>query len=179
MNPIFSKYKAVMLYVLNETGGNMGRHQLFKIIYFANIEHLAVYGRGIIDDRFVAMENGPVPSKLYDIIKDYGNPHTPVDWKYIHDSIRVVKKGKHSVIFPVDFADEDELSISEIDCLRKSVTENKDLKFKDIVYKSHKDAWNNAYSKKPNSNMDIFDMAKEGGASDDMLDYIEDINYCF
>lgn len=40
-----------------------------KVFYFADKEHLLDFGRPISGDRYVAMNNGPVPSAIYDIIK--------------------------------------------------------------------------------------------------------------
>ena len=63
------KLKATALYVLNKCG-KLDYFHLFKIIYFADKEHYAKYGRRIIHDTFCALENGPVPSLLYDAVKN-------------------------------------------------------------------------------------------------------------
>lgn len=56
-------------YVLN-TLGKAQFHELFKILYFADQEHIKIYGRPITGDKYIAMKYGPVPSFLYDILKD-------------------------------------------------------------------------------------------------------------
>jgi uncharacterized phage-associated protein len=45
------------------------RMKLAKLLYFADKEHLRMYGRPIIGDRYIKMEYGPVPSMAYDLIK--------------------------------------------------------------------------------------------------------------
>ena len=44
-------------------------HRVFKILYFADREHLSKYGRPITGDTYIKMSDGPVPTKLYDIFK--------------------------------------------------------------------------------------------------------------
>lgn len=46
------------------------QYDIVKTIWFADTWHLEKYGRPVTFDNYVAMENGPVPSKTYDILKD-------------------------------------------------------------------------------------------------------------
>ena len=62
------KLKAVTLYILKKCGATDYIH-LFKILYFAEREHYADYGKRIAKDTFIAMEHGPVPSFLYNALK--------------------------------------------------------------------------------------------------------------
>ena len=48
---------------------NVGRFHVGKVIYFADRDHLRRYGRPVTGDRMIAMDNGPVPSLAYDILK--------------------------------------------------------------------------------------------------------------
>jgi uncharacterized phage-associated protein len=50
---------------------------LAKVIYFAEKAHLNEYGRPILGDAYMAMEHGPVPSYVYDVLKL--NPFLPGD----------------------------------------------------------------------------------------------------
>lgn len=51
-----------------------------KVFFFADREHLLDWGRPISGDRYVAMEHGPVPSEIYNLIKnDSGEPDELVD----------------------------------------------------------------------------------------------------
>ena len=43
--------------------------KLFKLMYFADKEHLLRHGRPITGDRYVRMEYGPTPSSSYDMAK--------------------------------------------------------------------------------------------------------------
>ena len=62
------KLNEIILYLLNVTGG-MDYYHIFKILYFAEREHLAKWGHRMIADDFCALEYGPVPTHLYDAIK--------------------------------------------------------------------------------------------------------------
>jgi uncharacterized phage-associated protein len=46
--------------------------KLFKLMYFADKEHLLKYGRPITGDHYVRMEWGPTPSASYDMTKGKG-----------------------------------------------------------------------------------------------------------
>ncbi len=42
--------------------------RMLKVVYYADKRHLEKYGRSVTGDRYVAMENGPVPSLTRDLI---------------------------------------------------------------------------------------------------------------
>src|SRR3979411_231740 len=44
-------------------------YYIAKIFFYADKEHLADWGRSICGDFSVAMENGPVPSNTYNLVK--------------------------------------------------------------------------------------------------------------
>ena len=68
--PVFDLQKSIqaILYVANRLN-RKDFHKIFKILYFADRNHLSDYGRTITGDFYVAMDDGPVPSKIYDIFK--------------------------------------------------------------------------------------------------------------
>ncbi len=114
------------------------------------------------------MNYGPVPSKTYDILKavrgdsfsqtDEFNKYFTVDNSYI------VK----ALIDP----DLDEFSESDIECLTESLNENGHLGFHELVRKSHGKAYEKTTK---NSTIPIDEIAKEGGANNEMLKYINAI----
>jgi uncharacterized phage-associated protein len=54
------------------------RMKLFKLLFYADKEHLLTYGRPIIGDRYIKMDHGPVPSRGYDLMK-HGDHSTAED----------------------------------------------------------------------------------------------------
>ncbi len=142
------------LYLLNKAK-RLDRHSLFKMLYFAEQKHVVRYGNYITDDNFIAMTYGPVPSALYDFIKG-GDKNFKVNGMYITSDV---------------MANDRFLSMSAIECLEESFLENIELDFQQRYDKSHGVAYNSAPL---NSKISDVEIAKEGGASDDMLDFIRD-----
>jgi len=72
---VVDKAKAIeaLIYVASRKG-QVTRFSAAKILYFADLEHLQNFGRPITGDYYVAMENGPVPSFVYDVLKGTSSP---------------------------------------------------------------------------------------------------------
>ncbi len=56
-------------------------------------------------------------------------------------------------------------------CIDESIEENYHLRFSDLTAKSHDTAWQKAVS---NGEIDLLDVAKCGGAGNDMIEYIKE-----
>jgi len=89
---IQEKIVSVILYVLRGLSeeGKADKHSLFKVIYLADKHKLADYGVPIIQDQYIKMSAGPVPSKTRDIIeKAVCNAHSKASYfgQHIHDLI--------------------------------------------------------------------------------------------
>ena len=160
-----------MLFILNNLSGKSDLHKIFKILYFADQEHLITYGFPITGDFYIAMPNGPVPSKSYDVLKavrgdSFWSNFTP-DYK---DFFEVEK---YNVIAKKS-ADIDELAESDVECLLKSISENQNLNFQQLKDKSHKLAWENARNDETNldNEINIFDIAKEATTNEEILKLI-------
>src|ERR1700733_2024817 len=57
------------LYILCKVHKTTTKHKLFKILYFADKEHIAKYGQSFLDDNYIKMDFGPVTSKIFVYIK--------------------------------------------------------------------------------------------------------------
>lgn len=139
MNVQFDRIKALnaLLYVANRVQ-RKDFHKIFKIIYFAERQHLAEWGRPITGDTYIAMEAGPVPSRMYDMMKivrgdsylsdieGLGNYFTIEDWMYVK---------------PLVDADPDKLSCNEKEALDSSIEKYASLSYDEIKEKSHDIAW--------------------------------------
>ncbi len=64
------RHKAVEAidYVAHKWSG-VTQYYLCKIMYFADRDHCLDWGRTITGDRYVAMDHGPVPSRVYEMLK--------------------------------------------------------------------------------------------------------------
>lgn len=144
-------------------------HKIFKILYFADRNHFADFGRPITGDSYIKMEDGPVPSNLYDIFKAVrGNG-------YYRDV-----EGKFSQYFAVQdwsFLKANKspnlnyLSKTDIDYLTKSVSENGDLDYYIIREKSHDYAWENAAL---NREITFDNILREKGADDEYISLLKE-----
>jgi uncharacterized phage-associated protein len=63
------KFTQAAVYVISRCPVGMTRKKLFKLLYFADREHLVTYARPILNDYYVNMDQGPVPSASYDLVK--------------------------------------------------------------------------------------------------------------
>ena len=161
-----------MLFILNNLGGKSDFHKIFKILYFADQKHLITYGFLITGDFYIAMQNGPVPSKLYDVLKAIRGdsfwsstlPHSYEDLFEVESHYVTAKKE----------ADIDELAESDVECLLESISENQSLNFRQLKDKSHQLAWENARNDENNFDnvIDIIDIAKEAKVNEEILKYV-------
>lgn len=140
----FDPEKAVeaILYVANRVV-DPGFHRVSKILYFADREHLAKYGRFVCGDSYVAMRNGPVPSGTYDILKYVRGDGLPFPCAVPHarESFRV-EQGR--LVFPLRDADPEVLSDSDKECLDVAIGKYGRMSFKQLTSASHDEAWESA-----------------------------------
>jgi len=66
---------------------------LAKVLFFADRNHLRAYGRPVTGDAYIAMEAGPVPSGVYDMVK--GNLDFFGDPDAIVGAIEVPRGNRH------------------------------------------------------------------------------------
>jgi len=159
--------KAAMLYISRKLG-KADLIRLFKILYFAERNHLATWGDLIVNDTYIALKNGPVPSILYDLFKGIREDgFRDKRYETFYNAFKIENDG-YSVV-PLELPDMDYLSKTSVDAIDKSILENKDIDSYALSLKSHDYAWNNADK---NDKINFIDIAKAGGASDDMIDYI-------
>jgi len=164
----FQKWVELIKFVLYQFHDlTTGFHKLSKILYFADKYHLASYGRTITGDTYIAMESGPVPSSIYDILKFLRGDGIYELSQALKSQFEVTNK--HNIRLVTKNLDIDLLSESEIECLMISFKENKDLSFEELVDKSHDSAWKAADQ---DDKMSMLEIAKAAGVNSAMLNYI-------
>lgn len=158
-----------LLYILQQLGGAGDFHRVFKILYFADVKHLAKYGSTITPDRYIAMDYGPVPSLAYDIFKALRN-HGPLakDREEFMPYFEEIRKNNFRAKQTPDL---DYLSESEIECINEAIKANGHLTFDDRTDKSHDAAWTNTLR---NKEISVLKIAAVGGAEEGMLAYIKE-----
>src|SRR5215470_10800889 len=63
-------------------GGRMSYLKLIKLLYLLYRESLLRWGRPVTTDRYVSMDNGPVVSRIYDLIREEPVPGTDPVWRH-------------------------------------------------------------------------------------------------
>lgn len=148
------KKKAVeaVVFVAAQMPG-VGRFHASKALYFAELEHLRLFGRPIFGDRYVAMDNGPVPSFAYDILK--GTVSVP-DKPLIEGALAVDTRWQHPRYKAARDADLSGFSRSDIDCLVNAIKHVRGKSFGSISDETHQHpAWINADLNGPMSYEDM------------------------
>jgi len=159
-----SKLKSEVLYILQKTG-KTDFHKLFKILYFADMWHIKERGRTIVTNDYVAMKNGPVPSTLYDIIKDIKfNKYTPSlpNWR---DAFEVEGYFINSLQEP----DLDELSENDIITLDSVIEWALPKSMNELTELSHGIAYQRGLGTLRNKAINIYDIAEESGATAEQI----------
>ena len=139
MNVQFDKEKSLnaLLYVANRVQ-RKDFHKIFKIIYFADRQHLADWGRPITGDTYIAMEAGPVPSRLYDMLKIVrGDSYMP-DTEGLGEYFQVES---WMYIRPLQDADLHKLSANEKEAMSEVIEKYAALSYDEIKEKSRDVAW--------------------------------------
>lgn len=159
----FVKSKNIILYVASLNDGRIDLHYLFKVLYAADKEHLARFGRPVSGDPYYALKDGPVPTNTYDYLKEVRNGDE------FDDDLKV----EGAFIFTEGKPDLDELSDTELECINNALSRVS----KNFVKRradSHDLAYNRAWKKENNSVMNLFDIAEAGGANQEMKQYISE-----
>ena len=167
------KIRELVLYILEKTGG-VDFYHAFKILYFAEMKHLAKWGSRIVPDEFCALKYGPVPTALYDAVKELGNPKMSLS-EQISDVVQFAGEDAPNVLLPKRTANTNFLSKSEIESLDESIGENKSLTFGQLMHKSHDMAWAEAFRRENGTNMiSPVSMAKVLHADSAIIEYLEE-----
>lgn len=176
-----SKIQAVVAYILKKVPQGLDYIHLFKIMYFAQQEHLVVWGLPIMDDSFVARRHGAVPTLTYKVIKSVEcGREVSDDLKDFYNTITVTTDEDHQLIKLAEGADcdMDELSESNTEILDKWIKNCMDINSYKLSDLSHDKAWKQAKRQTDKTGEDtkitLYAMAKAGGALDGMLEVIKE-----
>lgn len=139
-------------------------HKIFKILYFSDRTHLIKYGRPITGDAYIAMDDGPVPSKLYDIFKAVRG-----DSYYEDESFsKYFSVENWDLIKANQEADLRALSKTDKDILDENIEHYGNMSWDEIREKSHDYAWRSTVKNRPILFENIF---TEAGSNPDFINY--------
>ncbi len=168
------KIKAVILYIIQNFPSGIDYIKLFKILYFAQQDHLVRYGKVLVDESFRAIKHGPVPTYTYKALQIAEGKELDGDFKDFLCGITVKDKIVHASIHP----DMDYISVADKKCLDISIEKHRNADSYDLSDMSHDSAWKEASARSkddPQKNfMTIIDIARAGNAPETMVDYIRE-----
>jgi len=166
--------KAVLLYIIkNSKPAKRNVYRIVKTAFFAQQMHFAEFGSPIFDDNIAALPFGPVPSTIYDILKISRGDRTALRFRsnqelaIAADAIGFSKE----TFFAKEQPDMDYLSSSDINSLNASINKVSKMTFDEIKSTTHGDEWARAF-KSRSKILDSVAVAREGGASEEMLSYL-------
>ena len=171
LNIIFNEDKTVnsVLYVAYKLS-RKDFHKIFKILYFADKEHFSNYSRPITGDTYIAMQDGPVPSKLYDIFKSVrGNGYFKDNGKFS----QYFKVVDWDLIEPQREPSMNLLSTTDIKFLDKAILEYGDMSWDEVRDKSHDYAWRNTVL---NREISFQNILLEAGEDDSFISFVKEQN---
>lgn len=177
-----NKIKAVVEYILQQMGKGVDYIHLFKVMYFAQEEHLAVYGVPMMYDTFVARKHGPVPSLTYKVLRVAEGKTVDVtdELHSFASNLSISDDNGHQEVTLAEGVqcDMDELSRSNVRILDKWIEQCKDIRSFDLSEMSHDKAWQKTVRQTERTGEDtkisLYDMAAAGGASKDMLKVVKE-----
>ncbi len=166
--------KAVTLYILQSFPEGVDYIKLFKILYFAQQEHLVKYGKVIVEDTFRAHTYGPVPAYLYKALQIAEGKSVEGDFSDFLSGIEVRDKMVYATAAP----DMDWISGAEKRTLDATIEKYKTVDSFDLSELSHDAAWKEAVARMKDdpqkSIITSIDIARAGDASEPMVDYIRE-----
>lgn len=173
MHKLFKYDRAInsLLYSLKMLGGSSDIHKLCKILYFADQKHLSEYGRSITGDIYIAMQYGPVPSCVDDILKALRGDSFFSFVPQIDELRRSMVFENRFILRSLHDPEMDELSASDIRCLDYAINLCKDKSFSELTALSHGLAWSNT---KRDREISVKDILREAGDEEAYVEYIAD-----
>jgi hypothetical protein len=174
-----NKIESVVLYVLRNFPEGVDYIKLFKIIYFAQKEYLATYGKVLCPDTFKARNFGPVPALFNKVIKLVELEGDDIDsYPYLENFFNTIRV-QDKLVYALAKPDMDYLSKKECECIDKwcNYCNDKDSKTK-LSPESHDEAYEKAYARYKEDpqlgTLTNIEIAKAGGATDKMVAYIRE-----
>lgn len=174
-----NKLKALILYILKESGGTLDFITLFKNMYYVQQRYLVTYGKPAFSDKFKAVKLGPVPSFTYRAFCSLLDKDVQVseEMKLFNLAFQVVESNHVRTVSMKEEPDMDELAVAEVKVIDQVLNETKGMSPKDLSNKSHEDkAWKKARRRAeddPTDNyMPLVNIARAGGANKQILEHI-------
>lgn len=162
---------------LSQIWPGITQYYICKSFFFADREHLLDWGSVISGDRYSALEHGPVPSRIYNLLKPSSLEEQ--DWLvYLGSRVRISQDGNLRRVFSKGGNDLTGLSGSHREYLESWVKKLKQMSFGAVADLAHEDAaWKAAWAQYGQSvDMDLsFWVDEQDPNRERMLDAISEV----
>ncbi|MBP5710993.1 MAG: SocA family protein [Bacteroidales bacterium] len=163
----FSKAINAVLYIIKHIK-RADFHKIFKILYFSDRDMLAQTGMMITGDTYIAMNDGPVPSNIYDIFKSVRGDGF---FKNMSDLSSFIGVENWDIVVAKKDPDMGQFSKMDIKIIDNAIQKYGNLSWDEIREKSHDYAWRSTTLNRP---MSVKDMLIESGSDDGFIQYVKE-----
>ena len=160
-----TKAKAAIHWIL-ANHHDVDLHGLLKACYFADREHLNLYGRPIFGADYRAMRYGPVPVEIYEMVK--GEPMWLAELN--DDAYPWALSGFKLQLLKNSTPDLDVLSDTDFECLKSATKKSLSMKFDARTAATHGPDWQSANL----GWMRYEDMIDESPRKDEVVAYLRE-----
>ncbi len=159
-----------IIWLVQERPG-LTRHALSRILYFADKRHLHEYGRPVIGDEYVAMNEGMVPSRVLDMLERDPRNLYPPEIEAVEAGLEEYDNEEGRPAYRARRAPEaDYLSRTDLEALDWALREYGDMGFEELREVAHRDpAWKVAFNRPKNHEMDYEDIIDASHPKRDLL----------
>lgn len=165
--------KAVLLYIISNSGRD--RRDVYSVVktaFYAQQFHFVKWALPIYNDEIHALQYGPAPSFIYDVLKFVRADNGKLS--NLSEEAKIIFSGSigfsQESYFPIEEVDKDYLSESNIECLDMAIKKIAKMSFNQIMKETHGAEWARAF--KAEKKMNDLAIAKEGGATEDAIGYL-------
>lgn len=173
--------KAVVLYIIeNSEPEHRDVYSIVKTAFYAQQIQFANSGMPLFKDDICALPFGPVPSDIYHVLKIARGDQEEIEFHKNDGLIEIARAiGFDSEAFCTkENPDMDYLSKSDVDAIDAAIKRVSEMSFDDIVKDTHSQEWERVFNggkgKKGRKVMDNINIAKEGDATPEMLEYLKE-----
>jgi len=142
-------------------------HRISKLLYFADRIHLKRYGRFICGDKYIAMPEGPVPSRIYSMLKAERDGIAFFATPMAEGAFEVIR---WYAVQPTREPNLEWFSDSDIECMDEAIAEYDHYTKDELSDISHDDAWK---STEPNRPISIDAIIKSIGEPQGLREYLQ------
>ena len=156
----------------------IGITKLNKLLYYSDFEHYRLYGRPIIGDEYMKMEQGPVPERAYSIFNSNFRDAQDASLKeYIEVKPRRIRDFSEKTIVPKIKPNLDCFSQSELEIMEQVSAQYKGKPANMLSKKTHDELpWQKTKSLQKIDYKLILDGSDSSGVSSDYASYREKQN---